>query len=191
MRYAPAALSACRLLAVPWIAWQAAHGARDRWRLAVVASVVVDLADGMLARRIGDPVALRRQRCLDGLADTVFSAAVPLGAWQLRPDLPRAERTPIVLFATAQMTSLVACGVRFGCLPRYRTAAYKWSSGALALALAWCVADGAGTMMFPPAIALLTLAHLEAVVITLRLPAYRQPVRSARTLFKGARACAE
>jgi hypothetical protein len=175
-RHIPVGLSVLRLLAVPWVVRLARRGARGRCCAAMATLVGVDLADGILARRIGDPVALRRQRRMDGAADLAFAVAVPPCVYWVRPELLRQERVPITLLAAAQAASLVACYARFGCLPRYHTAAYKWSSGTMGVALAARVAGGRLAIAFRPAVILLVLAHLEALAITLLLDAYRQPV---------------
>jgi hypothetical protein len=149
--------------------------------------VGIDLADGILARRIGDPVALRRQRRMDSAADLAFAMAVPPCVYWVRPELLRQERGPITLVVAAQAASLVACYARFGRLPRYHTEAYKWSSGTMGVALAARVAGGPLAIAFRPAVALLVLAHLEALAITLLLDAYRQPVATVWEVLDGRR----
>jgi hypothetical protein len=152
--------------------------------------VGIDLADGILARRIGDPAALRRQRRMDGVADLAFAVAIPPCVYWVRPELLRQERVPITLVVAAQAASLVACYARFGRLPRYHTAAYKWSSGTMGVALAARVAGGRLVIAFRPAVALLVLAHLEALAITLLLDAYRQPVATLWEVLDGQRSAA-
>jgi hypothetical protein len=180
-------MSALRLLAVPWVVRLARSGARGRCCAAMATLVGIDLADGILARRIGDPVALRRQRRMDGAADLAFAVAVPPCVYWVRPELLRQERVPITLVAAAQAASLVACYTRFGRLPRYHTAAYKWSSGTMGVALAARVAGGRLAIAFRPAVAMLVLAHLEALAITLLLDAYRQPVATIWEVLDGRR----
>jgi phosphatidylglycerophosphate synthase len=175
-RHIPTGLSVLRLLAVPWVVSLARRGARGRCCAAIATLVGIDLADGILARRIGDPVALRRQRRMDSAADLAFGLAVPLCIHWVRPELLRQERVPITLVVATQATSLVACYTRFGRLPRYHTEAYKWSSGTMGVALAARASGGRLAPAFRPAVAFLVLAHLEALAITLLLDAYRQPV---------------
>src|SRR5919197_5710701 len=69
----PAGLSLLRLLAVPWVVRLARRGARGRCCAAIATLVAIDLVDGILARRIGDPAALRRQRRMDSAADLAFA----------------------------------------------------------------------------------------------------------------------
>ena len=186
-RHIPAGLSVLRLFAVPWVVRLARQRARGRCCAAMATLVGIDLADGILARRIGDPVALRRQRRMDSAADLAFAMAVPPCVYWVRPELLRQERVPITLVVAAQAASLVACYARFGRLPRYHTAAYKWSSGTMGVALAARVAGGRLAIAFRPVVALLVLAHLEALAITLLLDAYRQPVATVWEVLDGRR----
>ena len=186
-RHIPAGLSVLRLFAVPWVVRLARQRARGRCCAAMATLVGIDLADGILARRIGDPVALRRQRRMDSAADLAFAMAVPPCVYWVRPELLRQERGPITLVVAAQAASLVACYARFGRLPRYHTEAYKWSSGTMGVALAARVAGGPLAIAFRPAVALLVLAHLEALAITLLLDAYRQPVATVWEVLDGRR----
>ena len=190
LTHIPAGMSVLRLLAVPWVVRLARRGARGRCCAAMATLVGIDLADGILARRIGDPVALRRQRRMDGAADLAFAIAVPPCVYWVRPELLRQERVPITLVVAAQAASLVACYARFGRLPRYHTAAYKWSSGTMGVALAARVAGGPLAIAFRPAVAWLVLAHLEALAITLLLDAYRQPVATLWEVLDGRRSAA-
>ena len=186
LAHIPAGMSVLRLLAVPWVVKLARRGARGRCCAAIATLVGIDLADGILARRVGDPAALRRQRRMDSAADLAFAVVVPPCVYWVRPELLRQERVPITLVVAAQAASLVACYARFGHLPCYHTEAYKWSSGTLGVALA-ARAAGRLTIAFRPAVALLVLAHLEALAITLLLDAYRQPVATLWEVLDGRR----
>jgi CDP-diacylglycerol--glycerol-3-phosphate 3-phosphatidyltransferase len=169
---------------VPWIVGRALRGARRQCCAAIAGSVLIDLADGILARRIGDPHALRLQRRLDGATDAVFVVAAPLCAYRLQPALLYEERAAITLLGLCQIGSLVICYARFGRLPRYHTAAYKWSAGTLGVMLAGRVAGGWLSLGFRPAMVAVATAHLEALAISLLLETYRTPVHSLRTVLK-------
>jgi hypothetical protein len=177
-RHLPVVLSLLRLLAIPCLAWLAQRKRRVSWCATLAVLMSIDLGDGIIARRVGDEKMIRRQRRLDGLADAVLFAVAPPCAYRLRPQLVCEERMPIGLLVAAQCASLAACLLRFRCLPRYRTFAYKWSAGLLGFALAGRIAGGLPAVGFRPAVALLTLAHLEALAITLSLDAFHQPVAS-------------
>jgi phosphatidylglycerophosphate synthase len=177
-RELPVALSLLRLLVIPWLVRLAYLNRRVTWCATLAALMSVDLADGIIARRTGDARTICRQRRLDGLADAILFAVAPPCAYRLRPRLVREERVAIGLLLAAQGASLAACLLRFRRLPRYRSFAYKWSAGSLGFALAGRLAGGLPALAFRPAMALLTLAHLEALAITLSLDAFRQPVAS-------------
>ena len=184
----PAGMSLARLLAIPAIVRLAWRGERRRWCAALAGCVLVDLADGIVARRVPNAGALRRQRALDGLADAVFTVAAPVCAVRLRPRLPREECVGLTVLIVCQGMSTLACLVRFGRLPRYHSASYKWCAGGLGFALAGRVAGGPWRIVFRPALGALAFAHLEATAITLLLDRYRTPVRSARAAARHRRA---
>lgn len=176
----PAAISAFRLLSLPGLLWLAQRRARRTWCAALAGLMTLDLLDGMLARRIGDPAALRRQRRLDSLADAPLWLALPVCVARLDRAAPRAllkdEQPAIALVLAAQAASTLACWLKFRRLPRYRTELFRWSAGALGFALAGRVAGGRLGAAFRPVAACLALAHLEALTLTVLLPDYRQPL---------------
>jgi hypothetical protein len=98
-----------RLLAVPWVVRLAHRRARGRCCAAIATLVVIDLADGILARRIGDLTALRRQRALNSVADVAPRLTAPLCARRLCPTLLRQEAVPIANFAAAQAARPIVC----------------------------------------------------------------------------------
>lgn len=180
LRHAPAGISLARLFVAVWLLRLAWQGKRTACSTLMAVSVLADLADGILARRVGDPVALRRQRRIDRQADAVFTVAAPLAACRLCPEAPGQLRMPIAALVLVQAAGMLACLSRFRRLPRYYSSAYKWCAGAVGLALAGRVAGGYLRVGLRPALWLLTLAHLEALGITLLLDSFRQPVRSIR-----------
>lgn len=143
--------------------------------------VLTDLADGILARRIGHPRALRLQRRLDALADAPMFLVAPLCAWRLRPEIAVQDRRWLAVLAAAWAGSTLASVAKFGRLPLYRTTAFKWSAGLAGGTLAGRVAGLA--VPFRVALLLLTLAHVEALLITLLLRTYQTPVAGARLLL--------
>ena len=180
VQHVPAGLSGARLIAALWLPCLARRNRRRQCAAIMVGNIIIDLADGMLARRLCAPTALRRQRRLDGLADAVFTLTAPCASYRLRPDMPASLRAPIAALLLAQCCSTATCLVRFRRLPRYRTSAYRWSAGAVGLGLAGHVVGGRYEPALRPALWLLVPAHLEALAITLKLEVYREPVRSLR-----------
>ena len=77
LTHIPAGMSVLRLLAVPWVVKLARRGARGRCCAVIATLVGIDLADGILARRIGDPAALRRQRRMGHTKNRSAASVVP------------------------------------------------------------------------------------------------------------------
>lgn len=174
--YSPAGLSVLRMLCGVPLLVLAARGRSRAWRTLSTLLILLDLADGMLARRINDARATRVQRRLDHLADAVLNVVAPASSVWLDPSLLSRERAYLLALFSAQAASTAACLLKFGCLPRYRTQAYRWMSGFTGVALALRVAGGRFGGVFRPALVLLAAAHIEALVITLTLDGFEQPI---------------
>lgn len=176
LREGPTALSAARLLVLPWLLREAQRGHRHRVSCAQITMIGVDVIDGMLARRIGHPDALRRQRRLDGLADLGLFAAAPWCAYHLCPEIAREQRRGLVALTCAQLTNLVICWSRFGRLPRYHTTLFRWSAAGVGLMLALRIESTSLGRPLRLAFLLHALAHLEAASISCQLQTYREPI---------------
>lgn len=174
--YSPAGLSIARMLGgIPLLIF-ASRGYTRAWRTLSVLLILLDLADGMLARRIDDARATSVQRRCDHLADAVLHVVGPASATVLDPSIVKRERSYVLLLVAAQALSTAACLLKFGRLPRYRTQAYRWMSGITGVALAARAADGALGGAFRPAVAMLAAAHIEAFAITLKLRRFESPI---------------
>jgi phosphatidylserine synthase len=174
--YSPAGLSLMRLLGNVPLAILSFRGRTQSWHALATLLILLDLADGMIARRINNAAATRVQRHLDHEADAAMHVVLPASAVWLHPALLREERAYALLLVAAQTISTIACLLKFGCLPRYGTQAYRWTSGIAGVALAARLAGGRLRGAFHPAIVMLAAAHLEALLITLELDTFRRPV---------------
>src|SRR5438132_526041 len=85
----PNLLSSVRLILVPvllacaWSEWSRA------FLFCLIGSLVTDMMDGLLARRLHQATSLGAK--LDSWADLLTFLALPLCAWWLRPDVLRQE----------------------------------------------------------------------------------------------------
>jgi len=172
----PNALSLLRLALAPVLlvlAWQQEHSV---FLAALIISLVTDIADGKIARWLGQTSELGAR--LDSWADFATYMSVPLCAHWLRPQLVISE-APWFWAVLASYALPVAVGFfRFGALTSYHTrgaviAAYLLGGAAVVL-----FADGP---LWPlrVAVVVLVVAELEEIAITLTL---RRPVTNVRTL---------
>jgi CDP-diacylglycerol--glycerol-3-phosphate 3-phosphatidyltransferase len=173
----PNLLSALRLALAPVLLVLAWTGQPVAFLAALTASLLSDLCDGWLARRLGQETPLGTR--LDSWGDLATYATVPLCAWWLWPDLLRRE-APWVAAAVAAYALPIAIGwLKYRRLTSYHTWGAKLSAvlmGASALALF----AGGPALPFRIAAAVLVLAELEEIAITATLPAWRANVPSLR-----------
>lgn len=171
----PNAVSAARILLAPAlgaIAW-AGHGHGFLGLLAVL--LLSDVADGQLARRLGQVTELGER--LDTWADFATHLAAGAGIWLLWPELVRRE-APIVGVVVASYLATTLAGVL-----RYRRLAifHTWSGKASA----WLLAGGAMLLFlgvspwpFRMAAVVVVLSDVEELAMMRVLPGYRADVPS-------------
>ena len=172
----PLLLTASRLTLAP-VLWRLAWVGRGRLFCAgLLAELALDIADGVLARRISPPAALARQRRWDGAVDATIYFSVPWCVLRLRPGVVRAQAGPLAALLAAHLIDLAVGVARFGQLPRYHTWSFKLTAGALGLAVPTLFWRGDTSGPFRLALLAATLAHAENVAITLALPGWQAPV---------------
>jgi len=180
----PNALSALRLVLAPAMLWLAWSGAETAFLVTLSASLLSDLCDGWLARRLGQQSALGT--LLDSYGDLATYTIVPLCAWWLWPDLIRAEIGWVAAVLAAYGFPIALGYLKYGRLTSYHTWGAKLSavvvgSSALLLFL------GGPALPFRAAACVLALAELEEIAITTILPEWRANVPSllhARRLLR-------
>jgi len=180
-------LSVLRIALAPVLVALAWAGALHAFIAGLALALVTDIADGKIARALGQ-TSLRGAQ-LDSWGDLLLYVAVPIAAVWLRPELVRSERA---WFAVAVAAAFVPVGVglvRFQRPTSYHTratkvAAYLLGGAALAaFAAAWVWPFRVATLVF-------VAAQIEEIAITLTLPAWHADVRSladARAIRRGPR----
>jgi CDP-diacylglycerol--glycerol-3-phosphate 3-phosphatidyltransferase len=172
---APNFLSGLRLALVPALLALAALGAAGAFLGAFAVALATDVADGFLARRLGQ--ASEWGARLDSRADLALWLALPVCGVLLVPDVLAAEWA-VVAALLASLVLPVALGLlKFGRLTSYHTWGAKasaWAMGTAALVLF------AGGPLWPlrAAAALVVASALEEIAITALLPAWRRDVPS-------------
>jgi phosphatidylglycerophosphate synthase len=171
----PNALSALRLVLAPLMLWLAWTGRETAFLVTLTASLLSDLSDGFIARRLGQETALGT--LLDSYGDLATYTAVPLGAWWLWPELIRQE-SPYVAAVIAAYVFPIALGyLKYGRLTAYHTWGAKLSAVVLG-ASALLLFLGGPPQPFRVAVWILVFAELEEIAITTLLPEWRANVPS-------------
>jgi phosphatidylglycerophosphate synthase len=145
-----------RVLFAPLVIWLALHG-RTGWLISacIVSEVVLDIFDGIVARRFG--VASPLLRRMDSVIDTIFYLAILYCAWTMHANALRPR-----LGLLAALLCMEALRYAFDYVKFRREAAYHmWSSKAWGLLLGAAVIALLG---FNTAGWLLSLALIGGVV---------------------------
>lgn len=181
----PNTLSGLRLLSVPVLVLLAFFGFDTEFTIIFVCALLTDMADGYLARRLGQESELGAR--LDSWGDFAVYTATPVCAWMLWPELILRE-LPYVSAVVASFLLPVAVGfLKYRGLTSYHTWGAKLSA----------VLMGTGTVLLFSGIAhwpfrfstgILVLAQLEEIAITIILPELHSNVPSVWHAFRLARA---
>jgi CDP-diacylglycerol--glycerol-3-phosphate 3-phosphatidyltransferase len=154
------------------LAWRG-HGS---WFLAgFILALVSDILDGQIARRLGLATPLGAR--LDSWADFLTMGVVPLAAWWLRPELFVAERAAVFTTLACYLLPIAVGFLKFRRLTSYHTTLARVSAYLIGASLVVVFARGP-TLPFRIAVAVLVIAELEEIAITLALTAPRANVPS-------------
>lgn len=175
MRYLPNLLSGARLLAVPVLIVLAA-GQRDRafsWLL--VAALVTDILDGLLARVFDATSALGAT--LDSVADTLVLLTAAFGIWALHPEVLRDHWQPIAAILLFWAIETVAAFVRYGRMSSFHTYLSKVTANVLGIFLGVLFVIGFYPWMLYLAAVVSVLASLEELWLLRLLPQWEANVK--------------
>jgi CDP-diacylglycerol--glycerol-3-phosphate 3-phosphatidyltransferase len=182
LAWPPWALVAFRLLLGPALLLAAARGVNGLLLAAALgAGILSDVADGVMARRLGS--ATQRLRRVDSLVDTVFVLCALAAAWiahsaALAPHLPM-----LALMLAVNVVSYIPAFIKFGRAPAYHAYSAKASGLALFAAGVWLFARGEAGSWLDAAIVFTIPSHLDRIAITLLLPEWRTDVAGIWTLL--------
>ena len=135
---------------------------------AIIIAMLLDVGDGMLARRLGvASLALRRA---DSFVDITFFYAVALAAWLAYADLLQPFLPLIALLVLLQLANAALALIKFHALAPYHTSASRFSGILMGLAAAQLFVLGQVGFLLAMALLVSCLSCLECIAITLTLP---------------------
>ena len=173
----PNLMSACRLAMVPVLFLLARSGNSEAFLILLIAALLTDALDGIVARRLGQETAFGAK--LDSWGDAGIYASIAVGAWWLWPDVIRREGV-FVSAAIASYIFPVTFGVfRYGRMPSHHTWGAKLSAVFMSVS-AILMFGGISPWPFRCFAPLFVLAGVEDIMISVVLREWRPNVRSLR-----------
>lgn len=177
MKWLPVALVLLRFWLGPALLLDARDGTVGAWFAAgLVAALLSDVFDGVLARRLG--VATEQLRVADSWVDGWFVCCIGACIWLTHRETVLAFGWLVAAFL---FTDWLALG--FDWLKFRRVASYHAYSGKLAGLLLFLAAFGLlvwnNSALVAPSLVMGIVAHLERFVITVILPVWMHDVPSA------------
>ncbi|HEY2661850.1 MAG TPA: CDP-alcohol phosphatidyltransferase family protein [Caulobacteraceae bacterium] len=181
----PYLLIAFRLLAgVAVVVLALAYGPAARFGCAALLAggLLSDIFDGVIARRIGS--VTDRLRTFDSRTDLVFWIGVTVAVLVLHPNLVKSTLPMVVILGGIELTVHLVSFARFGREASPHHLLSKLFGLALWALLTQLLITGAGGLLQFGVFILGAVSQLEALAITLTLPAWRCDVRGIRTAWE-------
>jgi CDP-diacylglycerol--glycerol-3-phosphate 3-phosphatidyltransferase len=144
--------------------------------LVVIAMLVDDIADGMVARRFGTDTP--KLRLADSCADTVFYLGTAVAMWMRAPLALRENAWLIATLFALEGGRYVLDFAKFGKAASYHSYLAKAWGLALALAIVCVLARGGPVWMVTVAVGLGVVVNLEGVAMSLILPRWQNDVKT-------------
>lgn len=152
----------------------------------VVAALVSDIFDGVLARRWHCDTA--GVRLFDSLADTVFYACAALAIWMGMPAVWSAYRGPVLLVAACEGARLVFDAAKFGRPASYHSYLAKAWGLVLSVAVVVTFETQQPTGWMPAALAMGLLCNVESLAMSVMLREWRRDVTTLALAWRLRRA---
>jgi CDP-diacylglycerol--glycerol-3-phosphate 3-phosphatidyltransferase len=168
---------ALRVLLAPAILLMAIHHRQGvPIVVAIVAALLSDIYDGIIARRLGvETTALRRA---DSVADTIFYAAAACAAWLLAPAAVGSVGNILALLLALEGFRYAFDYAKFRREASYHSYAAKLWGLALALALILLLAFNISGWLLRAAIWVGIVSDIEGLAISIALPVWSHDIRS-------------
>lgn len=174
-RHVPNAISAARIVATPVLVLLALAGREDPFKWLLLAALLSDIVDGLIARSFGLTSALGTR--LDTLADTLLWVAAIAGIWKFHPELVTEHGIVVAAVIGAWVTEHVVSLVRYGKLTSFHTYLVRISAYALGIFVMSLFLWGVQPSLLFFAAGLSILGTIEELVIIALLPEWTANVR--------------
>lgn len=173
----PWALVGLRLALTPIVVFLASHHIQELpMLLTVLAALISDIYDGILARRLG--VATAALRRADSIADTIFYLGAAWSAWIVSPLAVRSVAKLLLALGVLEISRYVIDYVKFRREASYHSYLAKLWGLVLASALIMLLSFSVSGWLLRAALWLGIVSDVEGMAISFVLPAWAHDVRS-------------
>jgi phosphatidylglycerophosphate synthase len=172
----PNAISTLRIGMVPVLLWLAWHR-QGAFTVVLAATLVSDILDGFLARRLNQQTRLGAQ--LDSWGDFLIVLVYPFAALWLRPDELQQNAAYAIVAAVSYGTPILFGFLRYRRLTSYHTRLMTITAYVMGVAMV-CFFAGWSAIPFRFGCLLLLVAALEEILISALLPRWVENVASYR-----------
>ena len=148
----------------------------------VVAALVSDIFDGVLARRWNCDTA--GMRLFDTMADTFFYLCVAIALWIGQPQIWRNHAGLLMAVLAAEGMNLALAFAKFGKPASYHSYLAKTWGLVLATAVVAALISGQSNVLIPIALAMGVASNVEGVAMSLVLPVWRKDVKTLRVAWR-------
>lgn len=179
LRFLPAALIACRFVLGPILFADALDGRSGIWfGVGLVAAVLSDIFDGILARRLG--VATAKLREIDSWVDAWFCLWIAACAWLAHRAAVVSLAPLIAVWLGTDWLALAFDWLKFRRFAAYHALSSKLAGLLLFTAIFTLFVFGESRPLMAVSLCVAILSHAERMAITAILPAWTPDVLSVR-----------
>ncbi len=175
LRRLPNALTSLRIAAIPLLAWLAVTRRYDPFTAILIACLLGDIADGILARALRATSELGAM--LDSIADTLLFFTAAFGAWVFHGEALRAHPVAFALVPGLWISENLAALLRYGRLSSFHTYLSRIAAYALGFFIGLLFLTGFKSWLLYTALGFLTVATLEEFALLAVLPEWTADVR--------------
>lgn len=186
LRQLPNALTSLRIAAIPALVWLAATRRHDPFAAIMIACLLGDIADGILARALRATSELGAM--LDSIADTLLFFTAAYGAWAFYANALREHPVAFGLVPGLWITENLAALLRYGRLSSFHTYLSRVAAYALGFFIGLLFLTGFKAWLLYTAVAFLTVATLEEFALLAVLPRWTADVRGLWWVLRARRA---
>lgn len=181
----PNALSLFRLSAAPVLLGLVLAGQDRAFRWLLVASLVSDIADGLIARRL--QITSKLGALLDSTADLLVSVITVFAVFRLQPQFVFEHYGPVLLVVGLYLLAVAGAFLRYGKLASYHTIGSRIAAYAQGIFVVLLFFKGYEPSLFYLMIGITSVAYVEELVLLWLLPTWSVDVGGLYWVLKNER----